>query len=90
MGDDRYLLPNAEDAAAERFAAFTELFDPSTFAHMDRLGLAPGWRCWEVGAGGDSVVRWLAERVGPQGYVLATDIDVTRTMAAADGVEPPR
>ena len=76
--DDRYLLPNAEEAAAERFAAFTELFDPSTFAHMDRLGLAPGWRCWEVGAGGDSVVRWLAGRVGPQGHVLATDIDVTR------------
>lgn len=85
MGDDRYLLPNAEDAAAERFAAFTELFDPSTFAHMDQLGIVPGWRCWEVGAGGDSVVRWLAGRVGAEGYVLATDIDVTLTMAAANG-----
>jgi SAM-dependent methyltransferase len=84
MADDRYLLPNAEEAAAERFEAFIELFDPSTFAHMDRLGLTSGWRCWEVGAGGDSVVRWLARRVGPQGYVLATDIDITRTMAAAD------
>ena len=83
MADDRYLLPNAEEAAAERFEAFIELFDPSTFAHMDRLGLAPGWRCWEVGAGGDSVVRWLARRVGPQGYVLATDIDITRTITAA-------
>jgi SAM-dependent methyltransferase len=90
MGDDRYLLPNAEEAAAERFAAFVELFDPSTFAHMDRLGLAPGWRCWEVGAGGDSVVRWLARRVGLEGYVLATDIDVTRTMAAADGPDSPQ
>jgi SAM-dependent methyltransferase len=88
MGDDRYLLPNAEEAAAERFAAFTELFDPSTFAHMDQLGIAPGWRCWEVGAGGDSVVRWLAGRVGTQGRVLATDIDVTRTRAAADGASP--
>jgi SAM-dependent methyltransferase len=88
MGDDRYLLPNAEEAAAERFAAFTELFDPSTFAHIDQLGIAPGWRCWEVGAGGDSVVRWLAGRVGPDGYVLATDIDVTRTRAAADPDHP--
>jgi len=88
MGDDRYLLPNAEEAAAERFAAFTELFDPSTFAHMDQLGLAPGWRCWEVGAGGDSVVRWLAGRVGAQGHVLATDIDVSRTRAAADEACP--
>jgi SAM-dependent methyltransferase len=80
---DRYLLPNAEEAAAERFEAFIELFDPSTFAHMERLGLAPGWRCWEVGAGGDSVVRWLAQRVGPHGHVLATDIDITRTIAGA-------
>jgi SAM-dependent methyltransferase len=88
MGDDRYLLPNAEEAAAERFAAFTELFDPSTFAHMDQLGLAPGWRCWEVGAGGDSVVRWLAGRVGAHGHVLATDIDVSRTGAAADEASP--
>jgi SAM-dependent methyltransferase len=82
VGDDRYLLPNADDAAAERFAAFTELFDPSTFAHMDRLGLAAGWRCWEVGAGGTSVVDFLAGRVGSGGHVLATDIDVTRTMGA--------
>ena len=52
MGDDRYLLPNAEEAAAERFAAFTELFDPSTFAHMDRLGLAA--RLAVLGGGG----RW--------------------------------
>jgi SAM-dependent methyltransferase len=88
MGDDRYLLPNAEEAAAERFAAFTELFDPSTFAHMDHLGLASGWRCWEVGAGGDSVVRWLAGRVGLEGHVLATDIDITRTRAATDGDSP--
>jgi SAM-dependent methyltransferase len=78
MGDDRYLLPNA----------FTELFDPSTFAHIDQLGLAPGWRCWEVGAGGDSVVRWLAGRVGVEGQVLATDIDVSRTTAAADEASP--
>ena len=60
-----YLLPTP-NAAAERFAAFIELFDPSTFAHMDHLGIAPGWRCWEVGAGGASVVQWLAARVGDQ------------------------
>jgi SAM-dependent methyltransferase len=88
MGDDRYLLPNAEEAAAERFAAFTELFDPATFAHMDRLGVAKGWRCWEVGAGGESVVRWLADRVGSDGHVLATDIDVTRARGAAGPASP--
>jgi SAM-dependent methyltransferase len=82
VSGDRYLLPNATDAAAERFAAFAELFDPSTFAHMEALGVATGWRCWEVGAGGTSVVEWLAARVGSAGHVLATDIDVTWAAAA--------
>jgi SAM-dependent methyltransferase len=83
-----YLLSNTAAAAGERFAAFVELFDPSTFAHMEQLGIAPGWRCWEVGAGGTSVVRWLAERVGGEGHVLATDIDVTWAGAAAHPLSP--
>jgi len=78
-----YLLGNQASAAMDRFTAFTSLFDPSTFSHLDRLGLAEGWRCWEVGAGGTSVVRWLAGRVGPTGHVLATDLDTTWAEAEA-------
>jgi ubiquinone/menaquinone biosynthesis C-methylase UbiE len=37
-------------------------------------GVDEGWHCLEVGAGG-SFTHWLAERVGPGGHVLATDID---------------
>jgi SAM-dependent methyltransferase len=77
-----YLLPNAIPAAMDRFEAFAALFDPSTFRHLDGLGLSRGWRCWEVGAGGTSVVRHLAERVGPEGSVLATDIDVSWAVEA--------
>ena len=89
MSGDRYLLPNATDAAAERFGAFAELFDPSTFAHLEALGVTSGWRCWEVGAGGTSVVEWLAARVGSAGHVLATDIDVTWAAAAGQASPPP-
>jgi SAM-dependent methyltransferase len=78
-----YLLSNATTDAGERFAAFSELFDPSTFRHIEQLGIQPGWSCWEVGAGGTSVVDWLAGRVGPGGHVLATDIDVTWAAGAA-------
>jgi SAM-dependent methyltransferase len=67
----------------DRFTAFAALFDPWTFRHLDGLGLAPGWRCWEVGAGGTSVVRHLAERVGPRGHVLATDINLSWAADAA-------
>jgi SAM-dependent methyltransferase len=74
---ERYLLDNAQAEAGARFDALSTLFDPSTFRHIDALGIGPGWRCWEVGAGGRSVPEWLASRVGPGGRVLATDIDVS-------------
>ena len=34
----------------DRFEAFALLFDPSTFRHLDGLGLDAGWRC--LGGGG--------------------------------------
>src|SRR5204862_1952800 len=61
--------------AGERFVALAELFDGVTRGHFDRLGVGPGWRCWEVGAGGCSIPEALAAAVGPTGYVLATDIN---------------
>jgi SAM-dependent methyltransferase len=89
--DPGYLLGNDAPAAMDRFSAFASLFDPSTFRHMDELGLQPGWRCWEAGAGGTSVVQWLAERVGPTGHVLATDLDISwATGATGPSVEVRR
>ncbi|MGW3287842.1 methyltransferase domain-containing protein [Streptomyces sp. NPDC001002] len=78
-----YLLTNRQSEAQERFDAFATLFDPTTFRHLDRFGIGPGWRCWEVGAGGTSVVSWLAKKVGPTGKVVATDIDTSRLTPAA-------
>ncbi|TDV47900.1 class I SAM-dependent methyltransferase [Actinophytocola oryzae] len=83
---NRYLLDNRRPEAGDRFEALATLFDPWTFRHLDDLGLGDGWRCWEVGAGGVSVPRGLAERVGTSGRVLATDIDVSWTEPAAGGV----
>jgi SAM-dependent methyltransferase len=74
---DGYLLDNADALAGLRLRALGELFDATTFRHSEKVGLGPGARCWEVGAGGDSVVRGFAERAGPSGYVLATDIDTS-------------
>jgi SAM-dependent methyltransferase len=97
--DGGYLLDNQQAEAGTRFDALAALFNSSTFRHFDALGIAEGWRCWEVGAGGPSVPSWLATRVGPAGHVLATDIDVSWMTAAADagyevrrhdvGAEPP-
>lgn len=99
MADEAYLLDNQDPDAGTRLGALSDIFDPWTFDHLDRLGIEPGWRAWEVGAGGSSVVRWLADRVGADGHVLATDIDVSWAKAAAAptievrrhdvGLEPP-
>ena len=88
-GGDGYLLDNRQAEAGERFDALSVIFDPSTFRHIDDLGIGPGWRCWEVGAGGPSVPGWLASRAGPAGRVLATDIDVSWAAGAeSDAVVP--
>lgn len=49
--------------------------DPHTFGRLDSIGVGAGWWCLEVGAGAGSVVRWLSERVGASGRVVAADID---------------
>jgi SAM-dependent methyltransferase len=70
-----YLLDNAGREAPARFAALAEMFDQGTIHHFEERGVAPGWRCWEVGGGGGSIATWLARRVGLNGRVLVTDID---------------
>ena len=73
-----YLLDNRLDGAGTRLAALATLFDPVTVGHLSATGIGPGWRCWEVGAGGPTVSAWMARTVGPTGSVLATDLDLSR------------
>lgn len=79
--------PFPDDVApGDHFGTLAALFDQRTFRHLRSLGIAPGWRCWEAGAGGASVPSWLCEQVGPGGRVLATDLD---TAALDEGADPP-
>src|SRR6201996_1921304 len=76
MAESRYVFDNAATAETGlRFAGLEATFDPSTIGYLTGVGVTAGWACWEIGAGGGSIARWLAERVGPTGSVLATDID---------------
>jgi len=70
-----YLLDNGASEAPARFALLSALFDPGTIRHLEACGVGRGWHCLEVGGGGGSIASWLADRVGPTGRVLATDID---------------
>ena len=61
----------------ERLAVLAGNYDPGTFRLLEHCGVAPGWRCAEVGAGSGSVAAWLADAVGPEGSVVAFDIDTS-------------
>jgi hypothetical protein len=64
-----------QEAEDDRLDLLERLFDP--LSRRRRQMVQPGWRCLEVGAGRGSMAVWLAERVGDNGHVVATDIDVT-------------
>jgi SAM-dependent methyltransferase len=73
--EQTYAFDNALAVQRERLATLEALFDPGTIGQLEARGVAPGWRCLEVGAGGGSIAEWLCDRVGPEGSVLATDLD---------------
>ena len=71
-----YIFDNAVEAeTAERFSCLDALYNFRTFRFLETAGVGPGWRCLEVGGGSGSVAAWLAERAGPSGHVLVTDIE---------------
>lgn len=72
-----YQVPdNAVDAEKTRHRYLAEVSDAETASIFDAIGVARGWRCLEVGMGGGSVAALLADLVGDEGEVLATDIDL--------------
>jgi SAM-dependent methyltransferase len=81
--DSRSQVVNAENETPLRMAAIAAMFDEGTIRHCERRGVGAGWRCLEVGGGGGSITRWLSDRVGPTGRVVATDID-TRWLEALE------
>lgn len=58
-----------------RLAGIESLWDTGTRELLARHGARSGASVLEVGAGGGSVVEWLATQVGGSGRVLATDLD---------------
>jgi SAM-dependent methyltransferase len=74
--DNRYVLADVEaDAELERLHLLEAGCDPGTIRCLETIGVTAGWRCLEVGAGAGSIARWLAQRVGPAGQIVAVDID---------------
>lgn len=70
-----YILDS--DRADGRLGLLAAALDPFTAGRISHLRDLEGTTCWEVGAGAGTIAGWLAERVGPFGRVLATDLDVS-------------
>ena len=56
-----------------RLVMLERAYDPFTIAHLERTGVAAGWRFLEVGAGAGSIAAWLATRAGAS-CVTATEL----------------
>lgn len=74
-GSEPYVFAAPVAAERRRLAGIEDTADPGTHRILDALGVTSGWSCVEVGAGGGSIARWLADRVGPSGHVLALDLE---------------
>jgi hypothetical protein len=64
MPEPSYLLDNAWQHGRARLDRVEALLDPGTFALLERIGVAAGWHCLELGAGGGSVAASLPQRIG--------------------------
>jgi SAM-dependent methyltransferase len=76
MVSQEYVFQKTSDESErDRLRAIESIFDPASRRRILSAGLTPGNSCLEVGAGAGSVMRWLAEQVGPSGRVTAVDIN---------------
>lgn len=68
-------LNNASTHGANHLGGLAGMFDHFTQARITESVSLAGARCLELGAGNGSIAVWLADQVGPDGEVIATDID---------------
>ena len=66
----------ADNVEFSRLCALERVWDENTCSLLgQRVAVQRGWRCLELGAGAGSIARWLADRVGPSGSVVAADLN---------------
>lgn len=71
-----YAFPHSADDEARRLELFQQRLDPLTIRRLERLGVGRGDSCLEIGGGRGSITRWVSSRVGPEGHVTATDLQL--------------
>jgi 2-polyprenyl-3-methyl-5-hydroxy-6-metoxy-1,4-benzoquinol methylase len=70
-----YVFDHRWQKERERLRAIELLFDDGSERLLLERGLGPGWSCLEVGCGAGGIALRMADRVGPDGRVVAIDLD---------------
>ncbi|MDN5913689.1 MAG: methyltransferase domain-containing protein [Pseudonocardia sp.] len=86
MSSREYILDSTSEPGREQLGSLPMLLDAPTREVLEGVGIQPGRRCLDIGAGDGSIARWLAERTGPAGGVVAVDVD-TDHLVGRPGVE---
>jgi SAM-dependent methyltransferase len=71
-----YAFPHSAADESRRLRLLEQRLDPLTKRRIGRLGVGNGARCLEIGGGRGSITRWLANVVGSNGRVTATDLQL--------------
>jgi len=68
----------------ERLRILANAWRPATLLLLERAGIRPGMTALDIGCGGGDVAFDLAQLVGPNGRVIAIDIDAVQIAIARD------
>lgn len=69
-----YIFESAEEKAEfERLKLIEDAFDEKTREIIFNSGIAPGWKCLELGPGAGSILKWMSSSVGDVGKIIGVD-----------------
>jgi ubiquinone/menaquinone biosynthesis C-methylase UbiE len=83
MEQKHYIIRGGLEGRA-RLVVLSRVMRPTTLSLLDRAGIRPGMHCLEVGCGSGDIAFELARIVGPEGKVVATDIDEIKLRLARE------
>jgi SAM-dependent methyltransferase len=72
-----YVFADSGSRERDRLRTLATLMDPLHRRALRSGGLHAGLDCLEVGSGAGTMASWMAEQVGTDGHVVATDINLS-------------
>ncbi len=76
MNQPSYIFNKSEDQPErDRLKLIERYHDPRTRERLQQVGLSTRGTCLEIGPGAGSIMRWMAQIVGPQGHVMAIELN---------------